>query len=98
MNKFWTGSEHRTELCNAAIQRQNNIPVSQRFFPSGKQPEHHILAHELKQPTAGCIALFHKYCCYAKRGGIKIDLTLRNHWRYVTDVSKYHKAGIRSMD
>ena len=61
--------------------------------PSGEQPEHHILAYELQQPTAGCIAIFHKYFCC-----IKTNLTLRNHWGYVTDVSKYHNAGIRSMD
>ena len=42
-----------------------------------------------KQPTAGCIAIFHKYCCYTKRGDITKNLTLRNHWWYVTDVSKY---------
>ena len=41
--------------------------------------------------------IFHKYCCYTKRGGITASFTLRNHWGYVTDVSKYHNAGKLSM-
>ena len=28
---------------------------------------------------AGCIPIFHKYCCYTKRGRITTNLTLRNH-------------------
>ena len=44
--------------------------------PSGKQPEHRKLAQELKQPTAGCIAIFHKYYCYTKRG------VLQQIWLY----------------
>ena len=35
----------------------SNSHVSQRFSPSGEQPEHRILAHELEQPTAGCVAI-----------------------------------------
>ena len=31
-------------------------------------------------------------------GGIITNLTLRNHRVYITDVSKYHNAGIWSMD
>ena len=48
--------------------------VSQQYFPwvSSEQTEHCILAHELQQPTAGCIAIFHKYCCCTKHGSIKI--------------------------
>ena len=26
------------------------------------------------------------------------NLTLRYHWGYITDVSKYHNEGIQSMD
>ena len=44
------------------------------------------------------IAVFHKYCCYKKHGGIKTNLTLRNNWGCVTDVSKPHSAGIWRMD
>ena len=33
-----------------------------------------------------------------KRGGITTNLTLRNHGGYVTDVPKYHNAGIWSTD
>ena len=42
--------------------------------------------------------IFHKYCCYIKRGGITTNLTLLNHGGYVTDVPKYHNAGIWSTD
>ena len=44
------------------------------FCPSGEQPEHRKLAHELWQPTVGCIAIFHKYCCYTKCGGITTNI------------------------
>ena len=51
----------------------SNSPISQRVFPSGGQLKHRKqLAHD-KQPAAGCIATFHKYCCYTKRGGIKLQ-------------------------
>ena len=75
-----------------------NCPISQDFSPSGEQLELRKLAHELKQPTAGCIAIFHKYCCYTKHGSITASLTLQNHWGYVTNVPKYHNAGKLSMD
>ena len=39
------------------------------------------------------MAIFHKYCCYTKHSGITTNLTLQNHWGYVTDVSKYHNVG-----
>ena len=38
------------------------------------------------------------YSCYTKRGGISTNLTLRSHGGYVTDVPKYHNAGIWSTD
>ena len=60
------------------------------FSPIVEQPEQRI--------TARCIAMFYKYCCYAKRGGIITNLTPQHHWGYIIDVSKYHKAGILSMD
>ena len=47
-----------------------NSPVSQLFFPSDEQPDQCISAHKSKQPTAGCIAIFNKYCCYIKHRGI----------------------------
>ena len=73
------------------------VPFQKDFSPSEEQLELHKLAHEL-QPTAGCIAIFHKCCCYTKCGSITASLTLRSHWGYVTDVSKYHNAGKLSMD
>ena len=39
------------------------------------------------------MAIFNKYCCYTKHSGITTNMTLQNHWRYVTDVSKYHNVG-----
>ena len=77
----------------------SNSPISQIFLPLvvSSSTEHRKLAHD-KQPTAGCIAIFHKYCCYTKRGGITTSLTPRNHWGYVTYVSKYHNAGKWSID
>ena len=33
-----------------------------------------------------------------KHEGIITNLTLRNPWGYITDISKYHNAGISSMD
>ena len=48
-------------------------PVSKLFSPSGEQAEQRILAY--KQPTACCIAIFHKYCCFIRYGGIKTNVT-----------------------
>ena len=51
------------------------VPFHKDISPSGERPEQRILAYELQQPTAGCIAIFHKYsCCTTKRGGIKTNL------------------------
>ena len=64
------------------------------FCPSSEQPKQHILAYKSEQSTASCIAIFHKYCCYIKHGGIITNLTLWNPW----GVSKYHNAGMWCMD
>ena len=72
-------------------------PFHKEFSPSGEQLEHRKLVHELYQPTDGCISISHKDCCYTKCGGITTNLTLRNHWWHITDVSKYHNAGKRTM-
>ena len=34
-----------------------------------------MLAYKSEEPTNGCIAMFHKYCCYMKHGGITTNLT-----------------------
>ena len=47
------------------------------FFPNDEQPEQRILAPKLQQPTAGCTAILHKYCCYVKRGDITRTLTTK---------------------
>ena len=54
-----------------------NRPVSRQFPPSGEQREHRKLGDELWQPTACCIAIFNKYNCYTKRGGITTNLTTK---------------------
>ena len=40
------------------------------LFPNGEQPEQGVLAHILWQPFSGCIAIFHKYCCFTKHAAI----------------------------
>ena len=51
-------------------------PFHKDFSPGGEQLEHRKWAHELWQPTADCIAIFHKYFYYTKRGGIRTNLTM----------------------
>ena len=63
-----------------------NSHVLQLFFPCNEQPKQHILAHKSEQPTAGCVAIFHRYCCYIKQGGIITNFNLWNPWGYVTDM------------
>ena len=79
---------------------QLSVLLHNHFSPSGEQPEQRIriLAHMPEQQTAGCIAKFHKYCCYIKHGGIITALTLWNLWGVTTDMSKYYNAGIWSID
>ena len=75
-----------------------NSPFAQLFSSSGEQPERRSLVPKSEQPTARCIAIFHKYDCYMKYGGIVTNLNLWNPWGYVTDMSKCHGAGVWSMD
>ena len=65
-----------------------NRPVSQLFSSSSEQPEQGVLAYKSEQQTAGCIAIFDKYFCYIKHGDIITNLTLWNHYVYITDMSK----------
>ena len=74
------------------------VPFHKDFSARGEQPEQHELAYTLLQLTDGCIAIFHKYCCYTKHGGMKTILTLRNLRGHITDMSKYHNVGKWSMD
>ena len=67
------------------------------FSLSDEQPEQHMLAEKSWQPNASYIAIFRKYCYYANHGDVIKSLTLRNHWAYITDVSKYRKARIWGM-
>ena len=68
------------------------------FLPSGEQPEKWILAYKSEQPTVGCIAIFHKYCCSIKPGGIITNLNLWNPCGYVRVMSKHYNAGMWSTD
>ena len=79
-----TALGHTDIICRWLVKRltndYKNSPVSQSFFPSCEQPEQRILAHKSKQPTAICIAIFHKYCCHSKHGGSITNLTQWNPW------------------
>ena len=63
-------------ICLAYIK----VPFRKDFSPSGEQLEHRKLAHELWQPTASSIAIYHKYCCYTKRGGITTNWLCEIIW------------------
>ena len=76
---------HYLNHCWLIIYDHTIVLFHTEFSPSGEQPAQHILAHKLKQPTASCTAIFHKYCCYTKRGAIMTNLTLQNHWGYIAD-------------
>ena len=55
---------------------RTNSPVSKLFFPSSDQPNNvYQLISQIKT-TVGCIAIFHKYCCYIKHSGIITNLIL----------------------
>ena len=73
---------------------QQNSPVSQQFSPRGEQPEHHILAHKLQQPTAWCIAILLLY--KTRRYYKKFDSTKSLGVYYLQYVSKYHYKGYRA--
>ena len=86
----------RIDFCEEIVEfcsKFQNSLVSQSISLSGKEPKRRILVHKLEQPSACCIAIFHKYCCHTKPGGITAYLTLRNNWEYITDLSKYHNLG-----
>ena len=53
------------------------IPFHKDSSPSGEQLEHSKLAHELQQPTVGCIAIFKK-----KIGAIHNVAVLQQIWPY----------------
>ena len=57
-----------------------NRPVSQRFFPLTVSSPNNVYWLISYITTVGCIAIFHKHCCYTKHAGIITDFTLRNHW------------------
>ena len=84
-NLITTGSPYRIALFHNS------------FSPSGEQAEQGILAYKSEQPTLGFITIFNKYC-YIKHGGIITNLTQWNSWGYVTDMLKYHNAGVLNMD
>ena len=66
---------------------------------SGEQLKHRKLAHEVKQPTAGCIAIFHKYCCYTKRGSITTNLITKSlgvyYWCFKIPQCGYMGHGLK---
>ena len=48
-------------MCSAQC---NILFFSQLLSPSGENPDHRMVAYKAEQPTAGCMAIFHKYRCY----------------------------------
>ena len=64
------------------------------IFPLAVSSPHNV--YKLISRTTNCrlLAIFYKYCCYIKYVGIITNLTLRNHWGYITDMSKCHGAGV----
>ena len=68
---------------------------------SGKQPEQSPLAHTWWQPTSGCIAIFHKYCCFTmftKHESIITNLTMKSlgvyYWYVKIPQCGYMKHGL----
>ena len=69
------------------------VPFHNNLFISGEQPEQRKLSHTLKQQTDDCRAIFHKYFCHTKHGGIVTNLTLWNLWGHITDILKIQQCG-----
>ena len=55
-----------------------NRAFSQLSFLQWWPAEQLILANKSEQPTASCIAIFHKYVCYVKHRGITTNLTMKS--------------------
>ena len=79
------------KLCLLGTQKNTGHGLPHLYNRKSADPEMTTFRSRI---CIGCIAIFHKYCCYTKHGGITTNWTLRNHWGYVTDVSKYHNAGL----
>ena len=71
---WWSGANnwHNINWLLLIVQFHNS------FSPSGEQPKQRILAYKSEQLNAGCITLFHKYCCDIKYGGIITNLTMKS--------------------
>ena len=50
------------------------------------------VACTLLEPIDGCRAIFHKYCCFRKTGGIITNLTARNLYGHITKNIERHTA------
>ena len=91
--KYWPSHQMGYVRHSWQFRANLNGPVSQRFSPSGQQPKKRVLAHTSWQSTSGCIAFFTNIAALQKHGVIITNLTLRSHWVYITDMSKYHNTG-----
>ena len=72
------------------------MSTEQRIYIYAEQGTYIYIYAE--QGTAICITIFHRYRCFINYGGIITNLTPRNPWGYITEMSKCHSAGAWSMD
>ena len=83
-------NKNYTALIHNSLDYLLNSPVSQWFSPSGEQLEERILAHNIKNVCLLYSNISQKLLIY-KSGGTITNLT--KSLGYITDMSKYHKAG-----
>ena len=57
-NENWATHGPSEPFLNCQVQKIDLF--HNKFSPIGEQPERRKLSHELQQPTAGCIAIFHE--------------------------------------
>ena len=64
-------------------------------------PKQHILAFKSEQPSADCIAIFHKYRCYIKHGSIITNMTMTSlrvyYWYVQTSQYGYMEHGLECI-
>ena len=72
------------------------------IFPLAVSSLNNVLAHTLWQPTSGFIAIFHKYCCFTKHGGVITNLTLQKsfgvyYWYVKIPQCGYMENGLKDV-
>ena len=77
---------------------KSNSPISQRYFPQRWAARTPQISSWVITTHCQLYSNISQMLLFTKHGGITASLALQNHWRYITDVSKYHNAGKLSMD